>query len=365
MNKFSLVTIATLLGAASASADIVVNLAQTPPESMVEVTSMAISDMQKPRAERNKLVKTDSLSIVDNKVTIPTPDSPAQIRISLNKSDYIGLFTAPGENITIDVTTLSPLAYRMKGSALLESISALNDSITPILQEISQLRKEESPDNSRLQSLFEKYYATYSNFIAANPESPAVAYAILNLESEDAVKSFESMTDAAKSSILMPLAQTKYENSLKSIEQEKKQQFLQSGNVEAPAFTLKNLDGKELSISDFRGKWVILDFWGTWCPWCIKGFPALKEAYSKYAGKLEILGIDCGDSEEQWRNGVKRFDLPWVHLYKPENETKILQDYGVQGYPTKVIVNPEGKIANITVGEDPDFFNILAGLIGE
>ena len=42
----------------------------------------------------------------------------------------------------------------------------------------------------------------------------------------------------------------------------------------APDFTLNDINGKPLSLSDLKGKWVILDFWGSWCPWCIKGFPA-------------------------------------------------------------------------------------------
>ncbi len=44
---------------------------------------------------------------------------------------------------------------------------------------------------------------------------------------------------------------------------------------EAPAFTLMDINGKPLSLSDLKGKWVVLDFWGSWCPWCIKGFLAL------------------------------------------------------------------------------------------
>ncbi len=50
--------------------------------------------------------------------------------------------------------------------------------------------------------------------------------------------------------------------------------------VAAPEFTLEDINGKNFSLSDLKGKWVILDFWGSWCHWCMKGFPALKEAYN-------------------------------------------------------------------------------------
>lgn len=130
----------------------------------------------------------------------------------------------------------------------------------------------------------------------------------------------------------------------------------------APNFTLNDINGKPLSLSDLKGKWVILDFWGSWCPWCIKGFPALKEAYKEYGGKVEVLGIDCRDSEDVWKEAVKKYELPWLQVYNP-NDSDLTKRYGIKGYPTKFIIDPKGKIANITIGEDPEFFNVLKSLV--
>ncbi len=130
----------------------------------------------------------------------------------------------------------------------------------------------------------------------------------------------------------------------------------------APDFTLNDINGKPLSLSDLKGKWVILDFWGSWCPWCIKGFPALKEAYKQYDGKVEVLGIDCRDSEEVWKEAVKKYELPWLQVYNP-NGSDLTSKYGIKGYPTKFIIDPEGRIANVTIGEDPAFFEVLSTLV--
>lgn len=132
--------------------------------------------------------------------------------------------------------------------------------------------------------------------------------------------------------------------------------------VQAPDFTLNDINGKPLSLSDLRGKWVVLDFWGSWCPWCIKGFPALKEAYKEYNGKIEVLGIDCRDSEEVWKEAVKKYELPWLQVYNP-GDNGLVEKYEIQGYPTKFIIDPEGNIANVTIGEDPEFFTILKSLV--
>lgn len=127
---------------------------------------------------------------------------------------------------------------------------------------------------------------------------------------------------------------------------------------EAPDFELKDIDGQPLKLSSLRGKYVVLDFWGSWCVWCIKGIPAMKEAYMKHAGKFEILGIDCSDPEEKWKEAVKHYELPWLHVYNP-NDSRVLEDYGIEGFPTKIIIDPEGKIVKTIVGEDPAFYTFL------
>ena len=72
----------------------------------------------------------------------------------------------------------------------------------------------------------------------------------------------------------------------------------------APDFELPNLQGSTIKLSSLRGKYVVLDFWGSWCVWCIRGIPSMKEAYTKYKDKMEILGVDCRDTEEAWKAAV-------------------------------------------------------------
>lgn len=133
---------------------------------------------------------------------------------------------------------------------------------------------------------------------------------------------------------------------------------VEADGIEAPDFTLNDLNGKPLTLSSLRGKYVILDFWGSWCGWCIKGIPQMKEYYQKYAGKFEILGIDCNDPEEKWKAAVEKYDLPWLHVYNPR-DSKVLEQYEIQGFPTKIIVGPDGKIVKTIIGEDPAFYAFL------
>lgn len=126
----------------------------------------------------------------------------------------------------------------------------------------------------------------------------------------------------------------------------------------AKDFTLNDINGNPLSLSSLKGKYVILDFWGSWCGWCIKGIPDMKKYYEKYAGKFEILGVDCNDSEKAWKDAVAKHELPWLHVYNPR-DSKVLEDYNIQGFPTKIIIDPEGNLNKIIVGEDPAFYEYL------
>lgn len=134
----------------------------------------------------------------------------------------------------------------------------------------------------------------------------------------------------------------------------------------APNFTLPNAQGQSVSISDFRGSWVVLDFWGSWCGWCIKGFPQMKANYAELKPTVQFVGVAIGDKKQTWLNSIQKYQLPWVNLWEdPETDRSksVATLYGVSGFPTKLIINPDGYIVNTTVGEDPEFYNILNALV--
>lgn len=86
--------------------------------------------------------------------------------------------------------------------------------------------------------------------------------------------------------------------------------------------------------------------------------PKMKEYYEKYKGKFEILGVDCNDTEAKWKAAVEKHQLPWIHVYNPK-DSKVLSDYAVQGFPTKIVIDANGKIIKTIVGEDPAFYTLL------
>ncbi|MDR0420914.1 MAG: TlpA family protein disulfide reductase [Prevotellaceae bacterium] len=126
-----------------------------------------------------------------------------------------------------------------------------------------------------------------------------------------------------------------------------KQSMAQSGNVGAvaPDFTLKALDGREITLSQFKGKYVLLDFWGSWCKPCRKSNPLLVEMYNQFKAKkvdVEFISISVNDNDKMWKKAIEDDKLTWTQLN--DSGRSIQKKYAVGGVPNYILISPEGKI---------------------
>ena len=114
----------------------------------------------------------------------------------------------------------------------------------------------------------------------------------------------------------------------------------------ATDFTLNDLSGKKVTLSSFKNKKaVILSFWATWCPYCVREIPKLKELHSKFSGRgLEIISINIAANDPISR--VKEFEkkqkLPYSILY--DKDQTVSRTYAVSGIPVTLIIDPDGLI---------------------
>lgn len=260
----------------------------------------------------------------------------------------------------IVVTIAADSTMTVSGTPLMDGIEALNKQLEVFYHDYAKARA--AGNQAAMQKASDDYDATVMNYIAANPANPIAVWAVMQLSGQDQLDYAAKLTAEARNTIIYPLLEQTVARTKQTVEAEAKQQAMADNHVKAPAFTLTDPNGKEISLSDFRGKWVVIDFWGSWCGWCIKGFPELKNAYKQYSGKLEIIGVDCGDTPERWRAALKKYALPWVNVYNTESDA-VEQLYGVQGFPTKVIVDPQGRVYKIVTGEDPAFYDYLRNAI--
>ena len=332
----------------------------------------------------------DSVSILINDADIsrslPVSSKMQEVTFDLNDADHIvignwilgideseessiALPAIPGETLVVSKDANGK--FQVGGSQFYVDYSEAMKTVEPINREGDEFMKglmEKLNSGVPEEQLMELYQQkvpvlvkqlcdAVMGYVKAHPDQDAAAALIAELPED--VKYLEPavalLTERARNSVAANL----YKKKLAAANDKREDGMV--GEM-APDFTLMDINGKPLALSSLKGKWVILDFWGSWCKWCIKGIPDMKEYYAKYRDKLEILGVDCNDTVEKWKNAVAQYELPWLHVYwdkDDENGDNPLALYGVKGFPTKVVIDPDGKVAKVIVGEDPAFYEYL------
>ena len=116
-------------------------------------------------------------------------------------------------------------------------------------------------------------------------------------------------------------------------------------------FTQSDIDGFPFTLSSLKGKYVLLDFWASWCIPCRKENPKLKLLYEQYKEKgLEVIGVSLDTNEEKWKEAVEKDDLPWIHISDLKGfNNEISSTLGIRSIPTTILIDPEGKIVDFNL----------------
>jgi peroxiredoxin len=115
---------------------------------------------------------------------------------------------------------------------------------------------------------------------------------------------------------------------------------------EAPQLSLPDVNGKEITLSSFRGKYVLVDFWASWCGPCRRENPNLVEAYNKYKNKnFTVLGVSLDEEKSEWLKAVQKDGLAWTQVSDLKQwNSKAVSIFNFNSIPFNVLVDPEGKI---------------------
>lgn len=120
-------------------------------------------------------------------------------------------------------------------------------------------------------------------------------------------------------------------------------------------FQLPDSAGAMHSLAEFKGQWVLLDFWASWCGDCRAEIPAVKELYEKYHSDIQFVSISFDKDSTQWHECLQKYGFPWLQLcnYVPWKEQKadgtqavhpVAQGYDLHWIPTLCLVDPDGKV---------------------
>ncbi|MDM1292682.1 redoxin domain-containing protein [Sphingobacterium sp. N143] len=248
--------------------------------------------------------------------------------------------------IKTELAAIRPLSkqYNNKNNEYirLKKQGATEAELQAKLDELENLKEAMSPYQKIMR---EKQFA----YIKQHPNS---------LVSASQVRFFVSSADLAELQGIYAQMDTEVQNSADGKELAAEIAKLKSGSAGATATDFSGMDiqGKPLKLSDYRGKYVLLDFWASWCVPCRKGNPHLLQLYGKYKKKgFEIIGVSDDDSNEKaWRKAVDQDKIGvWKHVLRglkrtaqgdfDKSEDKS-EAYGIHSLPTKILIDPQGII---------------------
>lgn len=204
------------------------------------------------------------------------------------------VFAIPGE--TIEMKGNFTEGVDIKGGKFYQEQELMDEYIGQAYKDIKALWKWYSDNvndsnrdsiekvvDERMEPLRKKYAADLLAYAKQHSDQECIALLIDKLDDVKYKETLISlMADNVKNGRMKAYYEPIFESAKKRAEMEEKAKVVQASGVEAPDFTLNDINGKPFSLSGLRGKYVVIDFWGSWCIWCIKGMPKMKEYYEKY-----------------------------------------------------------------------------------
>lgn len=240
-----------------------------------------------------------------------------------------------------------------------DSLSTLNQTAqnTPEGPERDSLIRQIKTLNEQTWAIVGQSYQEMENFIRRYPDDPFSAYVLTSIRGSQAKhrrELFDLLSEQARNTPNGQLIAT-----ILTTEQawQQAKSALKAGSP-APDFSLTGIDGQKVTLSDFRGKYVLLDFWGSWCGPCRKANKQMVELFEKYGRRNDVafISLALDRDDKAWRKAVREDGLSWTQVNmceQPDGPTSVNVRYGINLYPTQILLSPEGNILVLQPGDPP------------
>jgi peroxiredoxin len=304
----------------------------------------------------NSMVLLDSTNLSQDgefKFTNTKPEADF-FRVNYLTNEYI-VIAKNGDEVKIDADVNDKnLHYTISGGDDAQKLAEFNDLKIKFQAKITEVSKQfeeqvaANPDkrDELLQKLSPVYTAALNDlnqaivkFAMENNKSLVSFYAISLVNpvgNEEAMVNYAEKVDPA----------LKKHAAVKNfVEKVSKLKTVQVGQI-APDFSIPSIDGKTIKLSDYRGKYVLLDFWASWCGPCRAENPNVVKAYNDYKDRnFTILGISLDKDKNAWQQAIAQDKLTWDQAGElADFEGQTVRLYQVEAIPSSFLLDPEGKI---------------------
>ena len=274
----------------------------------------------------------------------------AYIKVNADLNNEENNYTVSGSNGSSQLKTF-----------LTESNKQLSN-IYAFSVQLDSMRNQGHPDSLKNVVRASRKQATdnYRNYVAAflnenkNPSLIMFALGVYQRYTSNPVLALEPFTDAQVMEVINKTAERFPDHKgiaqLKAAFTDPKQTTVPAPaallNKPAPDFTLNDVNGKPVSLSSFKGKYVLVDFWASWCGPCRVENPNVVAAYQQFKNKnFTILGVSLDDNKGKWIEAIREDRLTWTHVSDLKQwRSMVVPMYNIEGIPYNVLLDPQGIV---------------------
>jgi len=306
--------------------------------------------------DNGKMVAVDSTNLSEKgefKFIRKTP-SVDFFRVTMGNHEFM-IIAKNGDKIMLESDFADKnLAYKVSGANEVDKLSELNTIRSNFSKQIEEIQKDfdakvaAEPQNraailEEMKPKYESYVQQLNSnilkFAKDNKGTLASFYAMSTLNPQEFEAELVKYSDEVKSQIKGNATVDSFVKQMAVLK------TVQVGQP-APVFAMNNVDGKPISLSDYKGKYVLLDFWASWCQPCRQENPNIVKVYNQYKNKnFDILGISLDTDKAAWLAAIKADGLTWNHVSELKDfNGNTVRKYQIQAIPSSFLIDPAGNI---------------------
>ncbi|TRX70502.1 TlpA disulfide reductase family protein [Carboxylicivirga sp. M1479] len=308
------------------------------------------------KIRKGQPVDIDTTEMVNGIFTFTgSVDAPELFFVSVDGKPQPAVFFASNSKIAItgDVEKLSDV--EVTGSELTDILTSFNDGV-PGQERSQQLQQEyqmaymsQDKDKQKLveeemQSIMEDQRAYFKKFVDDNANNECGLFLAMNMAQSMDLEQLRELIAKFETNYPEHVYFQEMKDFLAPLEEYETAQAATAEGAMAPDFTLPGVDGSDVSLNSFKGKYVLVDFWASWCQPCRQENPNVVKAYEAYNAKgFEVLSVSVDRDQAAWKKAIEEDGLTWTQVIADE-ASGVAKVYAIQSIPSTFLLDKEGKI---------------------